>query len=235
MARHVVLRTRFNYEGVDGPVQEVIEAVGIPVERLDLTDVGPSDRLSRFDELLRLDRARGINLRRAPCMRLLVVDFSPDEHRVVWTFHHALLDGRSFAIVLREVFACYDGADTAGVAELPSRRAYREYIEFLRDVDLASAESYWRARLSGFTAPTPIVVDRAATDEQRLTEIQGVFEQRLSRAHTTALRELAAVTGRDTQYAGAVGLGDPASSLQSRERRRLRRHARLPALGVPRW
>ena len=37
-------------------------------------------------------------------MRLLIVNWSSNEHRVVWTFHHALLDGRSFPLVLREVF-----------------------------------------------------------------------------------------------------------------------------------
>ncbi len=191
-ARHAILRTRFNYEGVDRPVQEVIEAVEIPVERLDLSRSGPTDRSSRFDEALRLDRARGIDLRRAPGMRLLVVDCGPDEHRVVWTFHHALLDGRSFVLVLRDVFAYYDGAATGHVSPRPAPRPYREYIEFLRDLDLASAESYWRSRLSGFTAPTPIVIDGAAADEQRTTDIQGVSERRLSREQTTALRELAA-------------------------------------------
>jgi amino acid adenylation domain-containing protein/non-ribosomal peptide synthase protein (TIGR01720 family) len=191
VARHAILRTRFNYEGVDRPVQEVVEAVEIPVERLDLTRVGAAERASGFDEVLRLDRARGIDLRRAPGMRLLVVDCGPDEHRVVWTFHHALLDGRSFAIVLRDVFAYYDGAATGLAPPGPAPRPYREYIEFLRGLDLASAESYWRSRLSGFAAPTPIVIDGAAADEQT-TDIQGVSEQRLSRAQTASLRELAA-------------------------------------------
>ena len=194
-ARHPILRTRFDYEGVDRPAQEVVDAVEIPVERLDLTGVGPSDRASRFDEALRRDRARGIDLTHAPCMRLIVVDCSPDEHRVVWTFHHALLDGRSFPLVLREVFTRYDAAATGPVPPRPAPRAYREYIELLRGLDLASAESYWRDRLSGFTTPTPLVVDRAATDEQRTDDIQGVSERRLSHEQTTALRELAASRG----------------------------------------
>lgn len=193
-ARHAVLRTRFNYDGADRPAQEVVEAVEIPVERLDLTGAPPSARTSRFDEALRLDRARGIDLRRAPCMRLIVVDCGPDEHRVVWTFHHALLDGRSFPLVLREVFACYDAAAAGRVPALRSPRPYREYIEFLRGLDLGSAERYWRDRLSGFTTPTPLVIDRATIDE-RTADIQGVCERRLSREQTAALRELAASRG----------------------------------------
>lgn len=191
-ARHAILRTRFKYEGVERPTQEVVETVEIPVERLDLTGVGPSDCSSRFDEAVRLDRTRGIELGRAPGMRLIVADCGKDEHRVVWTFHHALLDGRSFPLVLREVFACYAAAATGRVPPWQPPRAYREYIEFLRGLDLVSAAEYWRGRLSGFTTPTPIVIDHAATDEQRTSDIQGVAERRLSREQTTALRELAA-------------------------------------------
>ena len=191
--RHPILRTRFRYDGADGPAQEVVEAVQIPVERLDLTGLPTAARAARVDDALRSDRRRGIDLERAPCMRLLVVDGAPDEHLVVWTVHHALLDGRSFPLVLREAFALYDAAATGRTPALGAPpRPYREYIEFLRGIDLAAAERYWRDRLAGFTTPTPLVVDRAATDEQRSRDIQGVFERRLSRQQTAALRALAA-------------------------------------------
>ncbi len=195
VAWHAILRTRFNYESVDRPSQEVIEAVQVPVERIDRSQVGP-DNSAGLEEVLRVDRARGIDLRHAPCMRLLIIDCGRSEHRVVWTFHHALLDGRSFALVLRDVFACYDAATAEQrVAPRVAPRAYREYIEFLRRLDLAAAESYWRVRLAGFTAPTPIAIDSTATDEQRSTDVQGVTEQRLPREQTTALREFAASQG----------------------------------------
>ena len=107
------------------PAQEVVETVEIPVERLDLTDVDSSERSQRFDEALRVDRARGIDLGHAPAMRLLIVNWSSNEHRIVWTFHHALLDGRSFPLVLREVFGFADaschgtGARPPGATAIP--------------------------------------------------------------------------------------------------------------------
>ena len=72
-------------------------------------------------------------------MRLTIVDWSENEHRVVWTFHHALLDGRSFPLVLREVFAFQDAAEAGEALDLPGPRPYREYIEFLLELDLTSA------------------------------------------------------------------------------------------------
>ena len=193
-SRHAIMRTRFGHDDAGRPVQEVVENVEIPVERLDLTRVESSDRPSQFQTALGLDRTRGIDLGHAPAMRLMIVDWLADEHRVVWTFHHALLDGRSFPVVLREVFAFYDAAITGQVLDLPAPRPYREYIEFLRQLDLAPAEAYWRSHLSGFTAPTPLVVDRPATDGGPPV-IQGVSERRLSLETTAALREFAASRG----------------------------------------
>ena len=195
LARHAILRTRFSYEGTGRPVQEVLESVQIPVERLDLRSVEPSERSRHLLETLRLDRARDVDLQLAPAMRLLVVAWNPDEHSVVWTFHHALLDGRSFPLVLREVFAFYGAATEGRTLDLPLPRPYREYIGFLRGLDLGSAETYWRDYLKGFTAPTPLVIDRALVDEGRTTAIQGVSEQRLSMETTTALRTFAASQG----------------------------------------
>ena len=113
-------------------------------------------------------------------MRLLIVNWSSNEHRVVWTFHHALLDGRSFPLVLREVFGFYDAAATGRVLDLPVPRPYREYIEFLRGLDLDSAEAYWRGYLAGFTAPTPLVIDRRR-DRRR------IVDRRPGRVRTPAL------------------------------------------------
>ena len=191
-SRHAILRTRFSHDNGGRPAQEVVETVQIPVERLDLTDVDSSERSQRFDTALRVDRARGIDLGHAPAMRLLIVNWSSNEHRVVWTFHHALLDGRSFPLVLREVFGFADAAATGRVLDLPVPRPYREYIEFLRGLDLDSAETYWRSYLAGFTAPTSLVIDRPATDDGLSTAVQGVSERRLSLETTTALREFAA-------------------------------------------
>ena len=91
-------------------------------------------------------------------MRLRIVQLGQSSYRMLWTFHHALLDGRSFPIVLREVFTVYtafrDGVQ--GGPELASRKPYYDYIEWLRTQDLADAEQFFRQKLKGFRAPTPI-------------------------------------------------------------------------------
>jgi hypothetical protein len=68
--------------------------------------------------------------------------------------------------VLREVFAFQDAARRGGT-RFAGAASGREYIEF-RELDLTSAEDYWRTFLASFTAPTP-----SASTIQRATGATG--------------------------------------------------------------
>jgi amino acid adenylation domain-containing protein/non-ribosomal peptide synthase protein (TIGR01720 family) len=193
-SRHPILRTRLAPNAEGRPLQEVLGRVDVPVEELDLAHLDERERQARFEAELARDRERGLDLGHAPAMRLTIADLGEDECRVVWTFHHALLDGRSFPIVLREVFGVYNALLAGEQAELPAAPAYREHIERLRAIDLARAEEFWRERLAGFAAATPLVVDDRSNGE-REGPVQGVTEMRLSRETTSELRAFAASLG----------------------------------------
>ena len=120
-------------------------------------------------------------------MRLALVRAAEREHWVLWTFHHALLDGRSFPLVLREVFAFHEDGDT----DLPLPRPYRDHIEWLRKLDHESAKPYWQGALADFRAATPLVVARDREAEHVTGADRAAHEIRLSGAFTTALRERA--------------------------------------------
>src|SRR2546427_7819362 len=122
--RHPVLRSRFSWEGVVDPAQEVLDHVQIPVERFDWRALAEAERRARFQALLGDDRTRGFDLDDAPLMRLVFVLATEREHWVLWTFHHALLDGRSWGLLLREIFAFYDALSRGEDAELPRRCPY---------------------------------------------------------------------------------------------------------------
>ncbi len=196
VARHPILRTRFSYDDAGRPVQEVIETAEIPIAHVDLTSADHSTRTKRFDEIVSADLAEPIDLGQAPAMRLNIVDWSSEEHRVIWTYHHALIDGRSLALLLGELLSFYEARSVGRELDPPLPRPYREYIEFLRGLDLAVAEAYWRRKLSGFSAPTPLGIDRAQRSTRSgRSRSQGVSEHRLSREVTAELRAFAASQG----------------------------------------
>ena len=67
-----------------------------------------SERGERFADFLSADRRRGFDLTRAPLFRLTLLRYGGAEWHLIWTFHHTVLEGRSYALVLREVFAFYE-------------------------------------------------------------------------------------------------------------------------------
>ncbi|HKV35338.1 MAG TPA: amino acid adenylation domain-containing protein, partial [Pyrinomonadaceae bacterium] len=69
-------------------------------------------------------------------------------------------------------------------------REYRDYIAWLQNQDSARAESFWRAYLEGFRAPTPLVTDHAPAKPDRETGIQR-FRVRLSATRTNDLKAFA--------------------------------------------
>jgi amino acid adenylation domain-containing protein/non-ribosomal peptide synthase protein (TIGR01720 family) len=191
-SRHTILRTAFVWEGIAEPLQQVHDSVTIPAEILDWRDDGPAAQTASWNQLLASDRKEGFDLSRAPLMRLRIVQLGESSCRLLWTFHHALLDGRSFPIVLREVFAAYtafrDGVQDG--PQLASRKPYFDYIEWLRTQDLAGADQFFRAKLKGFRAPTPIP-SSAPADERAW----GVTQCRLAEALTSKLSALAQTAG----------------------------------------
>ncbi len=148
--RTPVLRTRVVWDGLDEPVQVVHRQVTLPIEYQDWT-TEPADP----DAVLAADRDAGLDLRELPLMRLLLARVSATEVRVVWTFHHLLLDGWSLFQVLSDVAAAHAGRP------LPTRRPFRDHVRWLSEQDTPAAEAYWRARLSGRPEPARLRTDRA--------------------------------------------------------------------------
>ena len=190
VARHPALRTSFRWDGLAEPRQEVHDDAELAVELLDWRDHPEGDRERRFDAFLHADRTRGLELTEAPLARLAMIQFGDREHRCVWTFHHMLLDGRSYTQVLDEVFAVFEGLRASDDPKLDEARPYREYVEWLDQPQPEGATAFWREQLAGFSAPTaliPSTPDRRADDEPAL----GAFDFHLSEAVTEALSKQA--------------------------------------------
>jgi amino acid adenylation domain-containing protein/non-ribosomal peptide synthase protein (TIGR01720 family) len=153
--RTPILRSTVAWDGLAEPVQLVHNGVTVPISYHDWSDVTGTTHEQRLRRLLADDRARGIDLHTAPLMRLAIVRLSATEVRVVWTFHHVLLDGWSTFAVLSDVVDGY--AEPAGTADRP---AFRDYLEWLHGQDEERAQRYWRPVLAGLSSPTPLPYDR---------------------------------------------------------------------------
>ena len=191
IARHAVLRTNLRWENLAHPLQEVHARVDLPWQEQDWRAVPPGEQEQRIANFLGADRLRGFDLARAPLFRLTLLRYGDTEFRLIWTFHHSVLEGRSFLMVSREVFAYYEAFREGGEITLSQPRPYRDYIDWLQLQDFSKNEAFWRATLKGFSAPTPLVVDHAPRPPHDGNPGHGSQELLLPAQLTSALRALA--------------------------------------------
>ena len=161
LQRHEILRTAFRWEDIAEPIQEVYKAVELPWRNEDWSQLPPKLRQQKFDDFLASDRQDGFDVTAPPLVRLAHFKLADTHHRLVWTFHHVLLDGRSQFAVLQEVFALYDARGNGSLPELRTRRPYRDYINWLQQQEWSKARDFWREYLRGFK-PLPL---KAAGEE----------------------------------------------------------------------
>ena len=153
---HPVLRTSFHVECLEEPVQRVHKQVQPSFYEHEWTGLSGSGTDQRLEEFLREDRLRDFDLSTAPLMRFSLIRISGGDFRFICTFHHALLDGRSFMGLLKEAFSLYDALREGSDMRLDSRRPYRDYIEWQRGLDFFEGIEFWRRYLKDFSAAKPL-------------------------------------------------------------------------------
>jgi amino acid adenylation domain-containing protein len=182
---HPVLRTGFAWEGLERPLQMVRREAALPWQEIDWSETGDAGQKQRLEAYLNEDLERGFELWAPPLMRVGLFRLAERHWQVVWSFHHILLDGRSAAMLLREISERYAAEVGGREPQLPPRWPYREYVGWLEGQDLDNAEEYWRTLLKGVWAPAPPIGGPTAETGY------GSAWRELSRERTRELEEFA--------------------------------------------
>ncbi len=189
ISHHSILRTAFQWEGLEKPLQVVYRQAQVPLHVLNWQDYTPEQQAQQLDEFLQCDRIQGFDLARPPLMRLTLIQTSAETYSLIWTKHHLILDGWSTGIVLQQIWHRYHQLATNGAPAKLQGSMYRSYIAWLQQQDLAAAETFWRQTLQGFTAPTRLRIERQMTANSTVAYPEQALK--LSQATTAALHAIA--------------------------------------------
>ncbi|MEL6762600.1 MAG: condensation domain-containing protein, partial [Cyanobacteria bacterium J06607_6] len=186
--RHPVLRTAFTWESLAEPLQVVGRQATLPISIHDWQAKSPPEQTQALTDWLACDRRQGFDLSAAPLMRLTILQLAPDSYRVIWTYHHLLLDGWSVPLVLQELLVSYQALERGQTPALGTPRPYRNYIAWLKQQDMAAAKQFWQHRFQGLSAPTPLGIDRPRQRAAASPAQYAVQHRCLSSELTDALR-----------------------------------------------
>ncbi|WP_158841269.1 non-ribosomal peptide synthetase [Saccharothrix deserti] len=183
--RHPLLRTRFAWRADSGMEQWPGPAEDVPV----LVD----DSVTDLAAFLAADRRAGVDPVSAPPLRVVAL---PGDV-VVATFHHAILDGRSLAMLLAEIDDDYAARRAGGPLEFAPRPDFADYAHWYDARTApdhpaqAADERFWAAELAGLPEPGPLPLEHAGPD----TPVMATTALDLSDTETEAVRALAAQAG----------------------------------------
>jgi hypothetical protein len=193
--RHAVLRTSFHWQEADKPLQVVHRRVPVDLDQLDWSHLSPERLEEELAARLRADREHGFDLGQPPLLRLALIRQAAGVHRLVWSYHHLLLDGWSLALALEEVFEIYDACRRGAPARRVPRPPYAAFIRWLQGRDPFAEEAFWRQALAGMEEPTPLPLARAVAEGDLDESWHDEEEVRLTREATGALDGLARRNG----------------------------------------
>ncbi|MGK6317832.1 condensation domain-containing protein, partial [Neorhizobium sp. DT-125] len=222
--RHEALRTAFISSPSSALLQVVRRSVTLPCAEHDWScDEGYEERLAVW---LSEDVARGFDPAEAPLMRINLFARPDGDLDMIWTSHHALMDGWSTARLIGEIVTDYASRISGRSADLPQPGSYRDYAAWISRQ--ASPQRWWQDRLKGFDMP-PNLIDSFGPptvrepgyhrDTRTLEEGLGRRLRRAAQRHQLTLNSLmqgawalllSRYTGYDRVVFGATVSGRPA-------------------------
>ncbi|WP_297007998.1 condensation domain-containing protein [uncultured Corynebacterium sp.] len=238
LARHDLLRARFDTGTLDEPVQLIPRGVDLPWRTVDLRDLPTAAATTAADERLRIMATRRIDLASGPLVAAELILLPGGGSgtggvtaRLVLGNHHLLTDGWSTPVMVRDLLALYHGD------ALPTAAPFADHLDWLagRDAsgETAADDLAWRGRLGvgdGGTVDGTIIHDlapatagdleRAGTVTRETVDELTVPESLAQRARTAGVTgntllqaawalTLTALTGREDVLFGTTVSGRP--------------------------
>ncbi|AUH53611.1 non-ribosomal peptide synthetase [Chromobacterium sp. ATCC 53434] len=220
VARHDILRTAIQWQGLPEPVQVVWRDAPVTVETVEL-DPADGPLAAQLEQRYDPRRTR-LDVARAPLLcGYAAADPADGRHYLQLLFHHLVVDHTSLDILMGEIQDIQAGLGAA----LPPSLPFRNFVAQARlGVSAAEHEAYFRAELGEVDEPTAAFGlqgnrgDGDGLDESRL-RLPAELTDRLRRqarrlgvsvaslAHLAWGRVLARASGRDTVVFGTVLFG----------------------------
>ncbi|WP_343859859.1 condensation domain-containing protein, partial [Fulvivirga kasyanovii] len=133
--KYDALRTSFVHEDLKEPLQVVLKSRKIEflfIEANAYTEV----------EYLRVkDVERGFDLTNDSLMRVILIKTGIDGYKMIWSFHHIIMDGWSLAIIIKEFVTMYSGETLQASRVEPLQ--YKSFIKWIETRDRKESIDFW--------------------------------------------------------------------------------------------
>jgi len=188
--RFDALRLEFHWSKPNEPVVGTRRDVEVPFHVEDWGAHSEAEQRAMLAAFFDRDRAQGFDLFRAPLMRVSVFMRSERRWCFVWTVHHCIIDGGSYALVLQHVLSSYEN-DPPALCPAPP---YLDFVRWASERDTRAGVEHFQSVLRGFSEPTELPLRHDNRDRSRDSQVVE-HRRRLDSPTTEALKSLAKECG----------------------------------------
>ena len=189
--RHPILRTVFDWNTREKPLQIVYKTIPLPFEFKDWQNFTLDEQADNLRSLLLADLNKGFDLSKTPLIRLILIQMSKEKFQFIWTSHHIILDGWSVFLILKDLFSLYEALILGGELYLKPCPPYKNFIAWLKKQNLQEVENFWKNRLKGFKTPTQLWITKSPTDVQNRSQSFNDYIGKISSELTLELKSFA--------------------------------------------
>ncbi|MEQ8224739.1 MAG: condensation domain-containing protein, partial [Candidatus Eremiobacterota bacterium] len=172
---HSAFRTGFIWEKGDKPFQIVYRHVPLPWHTVDLAGKNREEQEKIMEQIREKARRSVCDLKNPPPCSLYLFIMDTGNYRFLWTYHHIILDGWSMPLILRELNKRYECIVNKEAFHFKSPKPFEAYIKWLSLQNNEELINYWNDSLADFSAPTPLMLNRARLDIHKPVENAGEY------------------------------------------------------------
>ncbi len=169
--RHTILRTSFAIE--DGqPVQQIAPSVTVSLPRTDIQSIPEAEKTREVQRLTVQEFQKPFDLFSSPPLfRMKLLKLSEEEHILLITAHHILVDEWSYGVFLSEFVTLYKAFAVGQPSPFaPLALQYTDFArwqhEWMQSAEPKRHVDYWKKKLSGVRAILELPTDHPRPPKQ---------------------------------------------------------------------
>jgi SAM-dependent methyltransferase len=147
--RYPLLRTSFEWEHMDQPVQLVHKTSKVSIHKRDWRKCSAEEQDRLLRVYLQEDRAVGIDLRNPNSLRLLVCHLE-DSYLIVTSYSYMCFDGWSVDLLWQDFFKMLSMSNSPIEVGNLSKMNYKEYVLKMQGQKFGKATEFWKNELADY-------------------------------------------------------------------------------------
>ncbi len=189
MKSHTTLRSSIIHDRLSIPVQCVYHHVEMPILEVDFSEYQDEIKEQKVSEFLMQEEERILDFDKAPLMFVALLKLTNTQYKMVWTFHHIILDGWSMSIVMEEFLLAYEDL-VNGVAPKDKKvDNYEDLIKYINARDKYEDDRFWKTYLQGVEAPTLLPFLKNTSDKNKDLGLFHTLVLAFDQKETAAIRD----------------------------------------------